>query len=526
MARKIRAREVLRLLGSGMSRNAIARSQGMSRHGVQAVSEAAEAAGTGRAEAEGMPDAEACAALFPEKVRDRDVCPDPDRERAHRELARVGVTLKRPHEECRDGRRSKGEPFMSCGRFRERYRGFTVRRQVVSRVGHRAGRILEVDWAGPTMSLVDPAAGEASKVFLLVACPPLGRPSYVEPTLDMRGDAWLRCHVRAFAYTGGSTPRMVPDDLRAGAGARPREGEVEPSGAYREMAAHHGSAVMPARGAAPRDKPSAESEVRQAAPEIVAALRDEAFTDFSQLKRAVAEKPEEHDSRPFSKREGARREVFEERERPLLRPLPAVPYEVCEWVYGRKARRGCHVAHRRSCCSVSHLAVGRTVDLRVTDAAAGVFLAGGRLATRPPFPSFARNRCSTHAGDLPEGRSHSDWDAGRIRRWADRAGPSRREAVGRILRRVDCEGRGLDAALAALGPERRHARPRLEGACAMALASGPPSPRHRRLKPVLETSQGLVPGTRADDGGPGEDEAGYVRGADSCGEAQGDGALN
>ena len=35
MARKIRAREVLRLLESGMSRNAIARSQGMSKHSVQ-----------------------------------------------------------------------------------------------------------------------------------------------------------------------------------------------------------------------------------------------------------------------------------------------------------------------------------------------------------------------------------------------------------------------------------------------------------------------------------------------------------
>ena len=67
MARKIRAGEVLRLLESGMSRNAIARSQGMSRHGVQAVSEAAEAAGTGWAEAEGMSGAEVYAALFPRR---------------------------------------------------------------------------------------------------------------------------------------------------------------------------------------------------------------------------------------------------------------------------------------------------------------------------------------------------------------------------------------------------------------------------------------------------------------------------
>lgn len=519
MARKIRAREALRLLESGMSRNAIARSQGMSKHSVQAVSEAAEAAGIGWAEAEGMSDAEVYAALFPEKVRDRDVYPDPDWERVHSELARVGVTLKRLHEEYRDGQRSKGEPFMSYDRFCKRYREFTVRKQVVSRVGHRAGRILEVDWAGPTMSLVDPATGEVSKVFLFVACLPFSRLSYVEPTLDMREDTWLRCHVHAFAYMGGSTPCIVPDNLRTGVRAHPREGEVELNEAYREMAAHYGSAVMPARVATPRDKPSAENEVWQAALEIIAALRDEVFTDFNQLKRAVAEKLEEHNSRPFSRREGTRREVFEEQERPLLRPLPAVPYEVCEWVYGRKVQRNCHVAYKRNYYSVSHLAVGRTVDLRVTDTTVEVFLAGERLATHPLFPSFARNRYSTHAGDLPEGRSYSDWDAGRIRRWADRVGPSCREVVDRIFQRVDYEEQGFNAALAVLRLEHRYTRPRLERACAMALASGLPSPRYRHLKPILETNQDLVPGTRTDDGGPGEDEAGYVRGADFYGEA-------
>ena len=182
-------------------------------------------------------------------------------------------------------------------------------------------------------------------------------------------------------------------------------------------------------------------------------------------------------------------------------------------------QRSCHVAYKRNYYSVSHLAVGRTVDLRVTDTAVEAFLAGERLATHPLFPSSARNRYSTHAGDLPEGRPHSDWDAGRIRRWADRVGPSCREAVDRIFRRVDHEERGFDAALAALRPGHRHTRPRLERACAMALASGLPSPRYRHLRPILETNRDLVPGTRTDNGGPGEDEAGCVRGADFYGEA-------
>ena len=519
MARRMPVRTILRLRASGLSATAIARTQSVSKTSAVDAFRAADEKGVAWEDVERMTDAEAYALLFPERVHDGPVYQDPDWEHVHRELARVGVTLKRLHAEYRDEARAKGEPFMSYDRFCKRYREFTVRKQVVSRVGHKAGRILEVDWAGPTMALVDPATGEVSRVYLFVACLPFSRLSYVEPTLDMKQDTWLRCHVHAFAYMGGSTPCIVPDNLKAGVTRHPREGEVELNAAYREMAAHYGSAVMPARIATPRDKPSAENEVWQAALEIIAALRDTVFTDFNELKAAVAARLEEHNSRPFTKREGARRQAFEEQERPLLRPLPAVPYEVCEWVYGRKVQRNCHVAYRRNYYSVSHLAVGKPVDLRVTDSTVEIFLGGERLATHPLFPAFARNRYSTHAGDLPEGKQYTEWDAGRIRRWADRVGPSCREVIDRIFQRVDYEEQGLDAALAVLRLEHRYTRPRLERACGMALASGRPSPRYRHLKPILETNQDRVDRARSDDGGPGEDEAGYVRGADFYGEA-------
>ena len=112
--------------------------------------------------------------------------------------------------------------------------------------------------------------------------------------------------------------------------AHPCEGEFKLNEAYREMAAHYGSAVMPARVRAQRDKPSVENEVWQAATEIVAALRDVAFADLIELRAAVAERLEEHNSRLFSKRGGSRRRVLGEQERPLLRPLPATEYKVCE----------------------------------------------------------------------------------------------------------------------------------------------------------------------------------------------------
>lgn len=520
MARAIPVRTILRLRASGLSGNAITRSQRVSKTSVTDTFHAADGRGVSWEDVEGMPDREAYALLFPERVHDGPVYPDPDWDRVHRELARVGVTLKRLHAEYRDEAAAKDEPAMSYDRFCKRCREFAARTQVAGRVGRKAGRTMEVDWAGPTMRLVDPATGEVSKVCLFVACLPLGRMSYVEPTLDMKQDTWLRCHARAFAYFGGSVPCIVPDNLKTGVRRHPRDGEAELSDACREMAARYGAAVMPARVKTPHDKPSVENEVWQAAAEIVAALRDEVFTDLGGLRRAVAERLEEHNSRPFSKREGTRRQVFEEQERPLLRTLPAVPYEVCEWVCGRKVQKNCRVSYRRNFYSVSHLAVGKSVDLRVTDTTLEVYLGGERLATHPLFPPFARNRYSAHEGDMPEGKAYREWDAARIRRRADRVGPSCREVVDRIFQRVEFEEQGCNAAPAVLRLSHKYSAQRLERACRMALASGRPSPRYRDLEPVLETSQDRLADARAgdDDGGPGEDEAGYVRGAEFYGE--------
>lgn len=177
----------------------------------------------------------------------------------------------------------------------------------------------------------------------------------------------------------------------------------------------------------------------------------------------------------------------------------------------------CHVSYRRNFYSVSHLLVGRTVDLRVTESRLEVFLGGERVATHPLLPASTRNRYSTNAGDMPEGKSYGDWDAARIRHWADRVGPSCREAVDRVFGSYEYEEQAFNGCLALLRLSNRYSAERLERACAMSLASGKRSPRYRDVKPILETNQDRVQAAGADAGAAG-DEGGYVRGAGFYGE--------
>lgn len=56
------------------------------------------------------------------------------------------------------------------------------------------------------------------------------------------------------------------------------------------MAAHYGTAIIPARVRTPKDKPSAEGNVRHVSTWITAALRNQQFFSLSELNESIAEK--------------------------------------------------------------------------------------------------------------------------------------------------------------------------------------------------------------------------------------------
>ena len=516
MARKIKAKEILRLRDAGLSRTSIAKSQHMSKTSVCDVFDAADLLGMSWESVRDTPEDDVYRALFPERNIVQDPFEEPDWEHVHSEMAKVGVTLKLLHAEYADRCAERHVAAMPYARFCKRYRRWTAMQGVTSRVGHKAATIVEVDWSGPTMQIVDPSTGEVRKAYLCGACLPVSRYAYVEPTLDMKEDTWLRCHVRMFGFFGGSVPCIVPDNLRTGVRKHPKEGEPELNDAYREMAAHYGCAVMPARVRRPKDKPSVENTVGSIATAIIAKLRGTTFTSLEQLASAVRGALDEYNAAPFQKRPGSRREVFESEERPLLRPLPAVPYEVCHWVLGRKVQMNSHVSYRKCFYSVPCAHVGETVDLKVTDTALEVWKGGERLSTHALLPPYATNRYSTNASDMPEGRSYSDWDAARIRRWASRVGSSCSAVIERIFQGVQYEGQGFNACLAVLRLSHRYGSERLEAACGIALRTGIKSPRYRQIRPILETGQDLGRGGGASGGA--HEDGGWVRGAGYHGE--------
>ena len=515
MVRRIQAKRVLELRAEGMTGRAIAVAQGMSRKSVLAVFDAADKIGLDRDGHLNRSETEVYSLLFPGRGEHESVFVQPDWDAVNKELAKVGVTLKLLHSEYVDGCAVKEQPAMGYDRFCKAYATHTLITGAASRVGHKAGRTVEVDWSGPTMQLTDPISGETSRVYLFVACLPFSRYAFVEPALDMRQDTWLLANVAMFEWFGGTVPRIVPDNLKTGVIKHPREGEIVLNDAYRQMAAHYSAAVLPGRPRAPKDKASVENTVSHVATWVIAGSRHRSFATIPDLRGAIRERMDAYNREPFQKRAGSRLSVFETEEKALLRPLPSAPYEISRWIIGRRVQKNAYVVWNKNFYSAPYAQIGQGVDLRITSQVLEIYRNHERLTSHLLFGEHVVNEYRTNDADQPQGEKYREWDTVRIRAWATRIGPHMVTVVNRIFESVPVEEQGYDAALAVLRLSRRYSSERVEKACQIALEGRVRSPRYAHLQPILETGQDKPSTRRIPRFEPTEPETGgYVRGAD------------
>ena len=104
---------------------------------------------------------------------------------------------------------------MGYDRFCKTYQRHVLVVGAASRVGHKAGQTVEVDWSGKTMQLTDPVSG-VTRVYLFVATLPFSRYSFVEPTLDMKQDTWLRANTAMMRDVAAQAmARRCPQEVHA-----------------------------------------------------------------------------------------------------------------------------------------------------------------------------------------------------------------------------------------------------------------------------------------------------------------------
>lgn len=512
MAKKINVKLIMELRDAGLSRNMIAATRHMSKNSVGEVIHIADQKGITFSDVRDLDEDTVYRMFYPDKFAVETLYAQPDYGYIHQELKRTGVTLKLLWQEYQDKCSADGGIPMGYTKFCLGYSSHTAANRLTNHLEHKPGIVTEVDWSGPAMHYVDTATGELVKVYLFVATLPYSQYSFVEPCLDMKMDSFLRCHIRMYEYFGGVTTRLVCDNLKTGVVSHPREGEVVLTADYEALGGYYMTAIMPAGVRKPKQKASVEGTVGKIATAIIAKLRNETFYSFSDLKSAVYRKLEEFNRQSFQKREGSRYDAFLE-EKEYLHPLPAFPYEIATWVYGRKVNLDYHVVFEYNRYSCPYQYLHKKVDLKVTDTTVEIYAGTDRIATHTRFPAGRKNQYSTHAQDMPDQFKFSPWDEHRIRNWAESIGKYTGEVIGRIFGGVSIKEQGYNPSLAVLRLSNKYSEARLEAACEYAIVNGIKRPRYHHLNSILASNQDEIYLEQKNARGKNSAPMGYLRGS-------------
>ena len=460
-------RMLLMLLRGGMSQADIAAVVHCSKRDVSTASKAIKERGLDVAAVQAMSDPEAEALFAPER-KPREKNPDylhPDMDAL---VARKARSRKLPVKllwiEYCDQAVDEGKLAYSYQAFCESFANAQAKTQATTHFKHIAGEKAYIDWAGDVFWLTERITGKRAKAYLLVICLPCSGLIFAEAFWNMSQDCWLKGHMDALEYFGGVPQMLVPDNCGT-ATDRTSVYVTLINRTYLSFAEHYGTAVVPARVRKPRDKSLAEGVVDLTEQWIIAPANEESLHSLEELNDFVYDRVEWLNDRPFSDKDGSRREGFEERERECMLPLPDCRYETYE-PHRAKVSPDYHVRLDYMHYSVPFALIGKTCDIRAY-ASRVVIACDGEVVAEHPRLHGRKGQYSTFVDHMPPNHKieNSPWSRERFESWGSRIGPSTGEAIRRMMDARPIVQQSFVACRNVLGLSKAYAPGLLERAC-------------------------------------------------------------
>jgi transposase len=432
------------------------------------------------ADIEAMTDEQLELKLYGPKLSSTAARPTPNWLEVHTELKRPGVTLELLHIEYLEAHPDDGYRY---SRYCQLYEKWLKRQRLSMRQVHRAGEKLFVDYSGKKLGVVDAQTGEVREAELFVAV--MGASSYIyaEATWTQSVLDFVASTTRTFAFLGGAPASVIPDCLRSAVTKASRY-ESLLNRTYEEMARHYGTVVMPARPYKPKDKAKVEVSVQVVQRWILARLRNRVFHSLGEVNAAVAELVDAVNERVMKQYGKSRRQLFDELDKPALKPLPADRYEAAEWKTV-SINIDYHVDVFGHFYSVPHALrqEDEPIEARATSTTVELFFRNRPVAAHAR--SYVMGKHTTLSEHMPKAhRAHAEWSPSRFLQWASEVGPKTRELIAAILDERPHPEMGYRSCLGILRLSKTYGAERLEKASARAVRVRARSYRH--LATILE----------------------------------------
>jgi transposase len=387
---------------------------------------------------------------------------EPDWPLMAREIKRKGVTLLLLWQEYRAAHPGGYGYTWFCGQ----YLAFTKRTQVSFRHRYEAGAVMQTDYAGQTIPLIDPQTGVVRQAQIFVALLGASSFTFAMASYSQQLPDWIDGQARALNFFGGVPKAIVCDNLKSGV-AKALWFEPTLTATFAAMAEHYDTTILPTRSRRPRDKGKVEGAVLIVERWILARLRNQRFFSLADLNAAVALLVTDLNERPMRHVGQSRRQIFEEIERPALAALPPQAFEYAEWKRAR-VHPDYHVEVDKTFYSVPHRLIGRQVDVRLTHRVVEIFCDHERVAAH--MRTSQRRGHVTVNEHMPKAHQrYANRTPASLIEQAARIGINTAILVERLMRDRPHPEQGYRSAMGVLSLARRYERDRLEAACDRAL---------------------------------------------------------
>jgi hypothetical protein len=307
--------------------------------------------------------------------------------------------------------------------------------------------------------------------------------TYAEATWSQRLSDWIGSHVRTFEFIKGVPSLLIPDNLKSST-TRACRYDPDINMAYQQMAAHYGTAIVPARPRKPQDKAKAEVGVQIIERWILARLRHHTFFSLTELNQHIHFLLEQVNNKPFKQLKGTRQQWFESLDKPALQALPKQAFEFTD-IKVVKVNVDYHIQYDEHLYSVPHHLVGEKLELH-----AKAFL----------IELYFHNRCicqharqyqsgvTTVPAHMPERHEkHHQWTPGRLMNWAKDIGDEVLIWVKSQLKQKQHEEQAYRVCLGLLNLSRQYPNERLNKACR--IANQKSLYRLKQVKSILLSNQ-------------------------------------
>jgi len=355
---------------------------------------------------------------------------------------------------------------------------------------HKAGEKTFVDYAGMTVPWIDPGTGEIHEAQIFVGSLGASQFTFVEATATQQLPDWIGSHVRMWDYFGGVSEVVVPDNLKSGV-TKAHRYDPDINTNYQHVGEHYGFAIVPARIVTPKDKAKVENAVGCVARQILAPLRDVTFTSIGEINAAIKPRVDVFNRQSFQKMKTSRYELFEQVDKPALKPLPPEKYHYAQWHHAT-IHIDYHFVFDDHYYSVPYHYIHHKVEIRATASSVECFYQGKRIAAHAR--KSARYKFTTISEHMPPAhRAHAEWSPERIKRWANKIGPSTKQFIEHLIASRAFPQQAFRSCLGILRLGTRFGEARLEKACAIAYQAG--ATRYKQVETILKNKVDLIPPT-------------------------------